>query len=108
MTDLPPEIDDYVILKVPHNIDPDDPGARLAMDRMAEHQVMRQYERPPRALLLDQIDWLVTSDWQEVERFQPAHDCAECQAGNARAIAFLKEHPEERLALGNMHYVEIW
>lgn len=110
MTEVPEPIDDYIILEIPHDmdLDLDQPEHRLRLDRLAEASVMGQYKRPPRALLLDQIDWLVTSDWQEVERFQPAHDCAECQAGNERAITFLKEHPDQRLALGNMHYVEVW
>ena len=54
------------------------------------------------------IEWLITSDWQDVERSQPAHDCPTCRAGNDQAIAFLKEHPDQRLALGNLRYWELW
>jgi hypothetical protein len=58
--------------------------------------------------VLDPIDWLITSDWRDVEAHQPAHQCPTCIAGNDQAMAFLKEHPTERLALGNMRYWEVW
>jgi hypothetical protein len=108
VTESQKPIEDYIIFKVTPGTDPDQPEQRAWMNRMAEAQVMGQYKRPPRTILMDPVDWLVTSDWREVERFQPAHDCAECQAGNEGAIAFLKEHPDERLALGNLRYWEIW
>jgi len=101
-------VEDYIIFQVPDEVDPNEPEQRNRMDRTAEAQVIAQYERPPKAVVMDSIDWLVTSDWREVERFQPAHDCATCRAANDQAVAFLKEHPEERLALGNLRYWEVW
>ena len=52
--------------------------------------------------------WKITSDWREVEQFQPAHDCTTCRAGNDQAMAFLKEFPDRRLAVGNLTYIEVW
>lgn len=53
-------------------------------------------------------EWLVTDKREEVEVFQPAHDCAACRAGNDKADAFLREHPGRWIALGNLFYVEVW
>ena len=99
-------IDDFIVLGVPDNVEVID---KEALDIMAERTVASQYKgRRPRALLFTATEWLITSDWREVEAFQPAHDCAACRAGNDQAIAFLKEFPERKLALGNLHYVEVW
>jgi hypothetical protein len=114
MTSTPPSrlsdlIQDYVILGMPPDVDPDSPDVREALNRLAERQVLMQYKgKPPKALVIDPIEWLITSDWRDVEAFQPAHDCEDCRSGNERAIALLKEHPTKRLALGNMTYLEMW
>lgn len=100
---------DYVIFRVPHGIDLDDPDTRGRLDGMAERLTMRQYKgKRPRALLFGETDWIITSDWRDVERFQPAHRCPTCLAANDQAVAHLKEHPSDRLALGNLTYEEIW
>jgi hypothetical protein len=104
-----PVIDDFIILGVPDdaNLENDDTCDRL--ERIAELNVIGQYHgRKPRALLYTATEWKITSDWREVEAFQPAHDCAQCTAANDQAMAYLKEHPEKRIALGNLHYVEVW
>jgi hypothetical protein len=102
-------IDDYVILAVPDDVDTDDPEVRQKLDDQAQIQIYGQYrKRRPKALLLDDIDWLITSDPDDVERHQPAHDCANCKAGNRKAQEYLRANPGKRLALGNLHYVEIW
>ena len=102
-------VQDFIVLGIPSEVDADDPRVSEFLDRMAEHQVMAQYRgQRPKALVMDKIEWLITSDWEDVERFQPAHDCAACRAGNDQAIATLKEFPDKRLALGNMRYWEIW
>jgi hypothetical protein len=109
MMSEPEPILDYIILRVPPHVDPDGEDARKLMNQMAEFQVMGQYKPKdrPKAIVLDPIEWLITSDWEEVERTQPAHQCAACLAGNDQAVAFLKEHPDQRLALGNLKYWEI-
>lgn len=102
-------IDDFIVLSVPPSLSLDNAGVIEQLDRLADVQIVAQYRRRrPKAILLQESQWLITSDWREVERFQPAHDCATCRAGNDQAIAFLKEHPDQRLALGNLHYVEVW
>jgi hypothetical protein len=104
----PEPILDFVILAVPPGADPDTPEARKAMERQAQLQVMRQYKRPPKAVVIDAIEWTITSDWREVDKVQPGDGCPTCVAGNDQAIAFLKEHPDRRLALGNLKYWEVW
>ena len=107
MSEVEPILD-FIILKVPTHVDVGDPDQQVQMEMRAQYQVMNQYQHKPKAVLLDPIEWLVTSDWHDVEDFQPAHQCPTCLAANDQAIAFLKEHPDERLALGNLRYREIW
>lgn len=104
-------VDDYIVLAVPSHVSLDDEGVFKQLQDAADRNIVAQYRgrRPqPRALVIHESEWLITSDWREVERFQPAHDCAECRAGNERAVALLKEHPDKRLALGNLHYMAVW
>jgi hypothetical protein len=102
-------IDDYIVISVPPNIDPEDPGFHARMENITSYQIMAQYKgQRPRALVMDPVEWTVTSDWRDVEQVQPTHDCPTCRAGQDQAIAYLKEHPEGRLALGNMRYWEVW
>lgn len=103
------EIEDFIILGVPSGTSLDQPGVREKLDRASERAIIGQYENVrPKAILLRDTDWIITSDWRLVEEFQPAHDCAKCRAANDQAMAFLKEHPEGCLALGNLHYLEVW
>jgi hypothetical protein len=98
-----------MVLTMPPDVDPGDPEVHRHLFRMAEAHIVGQYAKAPRALFIEPIHWLITSDWREVEAFQPDHyDCETCRAGNDQAIAFLKEHPEGRLALGNLRYTEVW
>jgi hypothetical protein len=106
-------IDDYFVALVPEGTDVADPDvypALLArMEREAVRATMAQYRGPrPKALLLDPIEWLVTDDPDEVERFQPAHDCEQCRAGNAAASEFLTANPGRFVACANLHYSEVW
>jgi hypothetical protein len=102
-------IQDYIVLGVPAEADLSSEGTADALEHLAMKNVINQYKKDrPRAILFLETHWKITSDWREVEEFQPAHQCAACQAGNDQAIAFLKEHPDKRLALGNLTYVEIW
>jgi hypothetical protein len=108
-------IQDVIALAVPDGWDPDDPEARPRLvellDRLAEQTAAAQYTDPawrPRALAFEPTEWLITQRPDEVERFQPAHDCEVCRAGNDRAREFLAEHPETWVALGNLTYTEVW
>lgn len=101
-------IEDYVVLLVPEHMALDDERLLTMLNDQAQRTILAQYRRPPRALAIEPIDWLITSDPAEVERHQPAHDCATCRAGNDQARAFLAEHPDRHLALGNLRYTEVW
>lgn len=106
MTNEP--IIDYCVLKVPHGVDPDDPVIRERMDVIAKELTVAQYRNPPKALLFDKIEWLITSNPHAVAEFQPAHDCSVCIAANDQAQAYLTDHPDEQLACANLRYVEVW
>jgi hypothetical protein len=103
---------DFIVLGVSPDVDLDTPEIREALNRLAQRSVMGQYaakgSRPPKALVMDPIEWTLTSDWRDVEKMQPGDSCPTCIAGNDQAVAFLKEHPDRRLALGNMRYWEVW
>jgi hypothetical protein len=108
------EIEDVVCLAVPAKIDPTNPAIAAVipsmLTSMAEASIGLQYtgRRAPDKIELDQIDWLITSNREDVEKFQPAHDCAACRAGNDQALAFLRENPGRFIAMGNMKYRETW
>lgn len=108
MGDEPEVITDYLVLGVGPQVELEDPQFAQMLDDMAMRAIVRQYDKPPKAVMLVDMDWILTSDWREVERFQPAHHCAACIAGNDQAVAFLKEFPDKRLALCNMQYIEVW
>jgi hypothetical protein len=85
-------ITDYFVTVIPEAVDVNDVDAfaalREEMQRQVEVMLLRQYERPPKALMLEPTEWLVTDSPDAVEAFQPEHDCAECRAGNQRACEF--------------------
>ena len=108
MTDVP-IIDDFIVLGVPDDASLEREETIDALERLAQRNILSQYKgRTPKALLLYESQWLITGDPEEALAFQPAHDCAACQAGNDQAVAYLKEFPGKRLALGNLHYTEVW
>jgi hypothetical protein len=112
MSDQPPEvvtpIDDYVIIKVLRTDELNDATRKRLIDISMERIMAQYHDNPPKVLMMLPSEWIVTSDPDEVEAFQPDHDCENCRAGNARARMHLINHPEDRLACGNLHYVEIW
>lgn len=108
MSNVPETILDYIALAVPADFAPDDAGLLAKLTATAERTILAQYRRPPRALVVEPIDWLITSNPADVEAHQPAHDCVTCRAGNDQARAFLAEHPDRYVALGNLRYIEIW
>lgn len=101
-----PVIQDVIALVVPEHITGEVPLEQL--ERLAHQAVARQYVGRTVAITFMEITWLVTSDADEAERFQPAHDCAACRAGADQARAYLRENPERRIALGNITYREVW
>jgi hypothetical protein len=107
MTRVEPILD-YIVLAVPDHVAHDDPSLPERLTDEAQRNILAQYRRPPRALIIEPIDWLITSNPSDVERHQPAHDCPTCRAGNDQAQAFLAEHPDRYLALGNLRYTEVW
>lgn len=106
-------IDDYFIALIPAGIDINDVATyaelKEQMMRQADAYAMAQYgRRKPKLLLFQPTEWLVTGDPDEVERFQPDHDCDECRAGNRAARDFLLANPGRFVACGNLHYTEVW
>jgi hypothetical protein len=100
------EVIDYIILA------PRQGQREISQERLRElamEQIMAQYrgQHPP-IIELQPIEWLVTQDPEDVERHQPAHDCADCKAGNERAQRYLRMNPGAWLWLGNLFYTEIW
>jgi hypothetical protein len=102
------EIEDFIVFHVP-------PGAYTqqqlldVLHDMTMYVVLRQYrtERPTE-LTMDDIEWLITADVTEVENFQLAHRCATSLAGHDQAIAHVREHPDQVVALANLRYTEVW
>jgi hypothetical protein len=103
---------DFVIVLIPEGVDINDPQEEVKLENVAMEQLMLQYarkgSRPPRALLLTKLEWVFTSDPEAVAQVQPGDGCPACLAGNDQARAFLNEHPDRTLALGNITYQEIW
>lgn len=100
---------------VSEDVDPSDPEQRTTLIKelsaVANAYVMRQWvgkrERP--VTIRDMIsEWAITSEPDEVQAFQPAHDCAACRAGNDQAMAYLRDNPGRWVALANVHYTEVW
>lgn len=106
---------DVFAASVPPNVDPSDDAqlARLLqyLDLIAKAYIHKQWdgarEKPVKITHLVS-DWTVTDKPEEIEAFQPAHDCAACRAGNDQAEAYLREHPGRWVALANLHYIEVW
>lgn len=105
-------VQDVVCLAVPEDVDPTRDQLREFLMSLAEQTTWFQYMQPgwvrPAALQFESIDWLITQDIDDVEKFQPAHDCERCRQGNVQAIAFLKENPGRWIAMGNLTYIEEW
>lgn len=101
------EIDDVFAALVPEGFDLDEVKDRLSVEVQA--QVWRQWrEDRPLEIRFEPINWLMTQDPDEVERFQPAHECEVCRTGNEHIRTFLTANPDRWVVLGNMHYVEVW
>ncbi len=100
---------DFIVLGCAPHLDLSEPQHLESLNRLAHRSAMGQYKRQrPRALIMEPIEWLITNKWEDVEAFQPAHDCLTCRTGNDQAVAYLKEHEDRWLALGNMKYWEVW
>jgi len=103
------EANDVICLAVPDGVDPQDENFVKTLDMMAWENVRKQFSKRARLTLTERrTEWLITNDPDKVEQFQPAHDCEECRTGNAKAKAFLIANPTATVAMGNVHYVEVW
>lgn len=103
-------VQDVFAAQVPTRlIDADVETVAIELNELVLVTTMAQYRDRPDLVSIDSlgIDWLITSDPDEVERFQPAHDCTECRSGNERAMALLREHPDAKIALANVSFVEV-
>lgn len=80
------------------------------LQQLAFQSITRQYagRNGLKALAMGSHDWLVTRDPVQAEAFQPGDGCPACIAGTDQALAFLRDHPDRLIALGNLNYVEVW
>lgn len=105
-------IKDVVCLAVPEDIDPERDQIIEYLTTVAERSVWFQFDfaglARPEAIHFNSIDWLITKDPADVEKFQPAHDCEACRAGNERSLTFLNANPDRWIAMGNIEYREVW
>jgi hypothetical protein len=103
------EKNDVICLVVPDEVDPAAPSTMDRLEELGQASVLAQWPngRAPK-IEFDPIEWMLTSDPAKVNDFQPAHDCEQCRSGNAKAIEFLTANPGKTLAMGNIHYTEVW
>jgi hypothetical protein len=109
-------VQDVIAVGVPEFITAEHLEDRVIRDAILDHltkaawtSVWDQWpDRKPLRLEDQHIDWLITSDPAEVDRFQPAHDCEQCRLGNITARQALADHPKRLIALGNIRYVPVW
>lgn len=106
---------DVFAATVPAEVDPTDDAQFKKLirwlDLVAKAYVHKQWDgQAERPLQIKHLvsDWTVTDKPEEIEQFQPAHDCAACRAGNDQAEAYLRENPGRWVALANLHYIEVW
>jgi hypothetical protein len=78
------------------------------LERQAWGSVFAQWGPHERVVLEERsIEWLITDDPAEVDRFQPVHDCEQCRSGNVQAREYLASNPGGTVAMANIHYVEV-
>lgn len=102
------DIDDVLALSLPPGVDPLAEGLTARLNQLAVEQMTMQYDNLPSAVLIRGIDWFFTQSPDDVEAFQSSDHCATCRAGNDQIMARLKEFPDTWMALGNLHYTELW
>ena len=106
--------DDVFAAAVPEHIDPTDDIAGQVLttwlDRVARAWVWAQWQprNRPQDIEFATSTWMITCEADQVDEFQPAHDCVECRAGNDKAKAFLRANPGRWVAMANMTYTEVW
>lgn len=106
---------DVFVAAVPEHIDPGNPEQRsqllAELDMVARRYVHQQWagqRRRPMDVEHAQSEWLITCKREQIDGFQPAHDCAACRAGHDQADAFLRENPGRWVAMANLTYTEVW
>lgn len=110
------QVEDVACLVIPEHIDCTDPEVLAELPQRLELQVLAsigaQYRNqgkvPPKVVVTDELRWLITNDPEDVEAFQPAHDCEECRKGNEATKEFLLANPGRWVAMSNMTYREIF
>lgn len=101
-------VDDVFAVSLPEGVDVEDPALTAELYGWVGRLVWAQYQgRRPHEIRID-VDWLITASAEEADAFQPAHDCPSCLAGTDQVRAFLRDNPGRCVALGNLHYVEVW
>lgn len=103
-------VEDVFACSIPDDMAPDDPVVKSYLTIQARAATWRQYGAPaiPLDIRFEPIEWLVTNNADEADAFQPSHDCVTCQAAADQIRAFLAEHPDRWIALGNLTYIEVW
>lgn len=103
-------VTDVFACAIPVGMDHDDPSVPAYLTVLARHLTEKQYGAPflPLELRFEPVEWLITNDADKADAFQPSHDCPTCQAGADQMRAFLVEHPDRWIALGNLTYTEVW
>ena len=111
MTRIVPIIDVIILAVPPDKMDTPEDKLGDEMNTLAMITVWAQFAgraRMPININLKKIDWTITGDPDEVERFQPAHECRSCQQANRLAAQALRDDSSLMLALGNIFYDEVW
>lgn len=99
-------VEDVFACSIPDDVAPDDPAVKSYVTIMAQRSTLAQYSGDV-VLRFEPVEWLITNNPDEAAAFS-AHDCPTCQAGADQIRAFLNEHPDRWIALGNLTYVEVW
>lgn len=102
------DVEDFIVMVVPSGTYTQDELIER-LNEAAMRIVSQQYRtRQPRALMMGEIDWLITADVEAVRSFQLLHECPACRAGHDQALARVREHPDQAIAMANLHYTEVW
>ena len=103
------EVQDVVCFALPEGVGPEDVSTD-ELELQAARSILVQYEhgKRPHYFTVQKFEFLTTNDPAKIDEFQPAHDCAACLAGNDQARAYLREHPDRFIVLGNLAYREVW
>jgi hypothetical protein len=79
-------------------------GRRTLVAQLAGRVLREMSERFAASLgeQLHHAEWTITGDPAEVTTLGLMHDCAACRGGVDQALAFLREHPDGEVAVGQL------